>query len=245
MDLGLKNKRVFVMASSTGIGFAIAKTFAEEGAAVAICSSQEEKIKKAAEQIPNAVALIGDFNQEGSSKELTREAIQKLGGLDVLVTNAGGPPKGSFMDLSNDAWKQGFQGLWLAATEAIFEAAKAMKQQKYGRILLSTSTAAKQPIDHLTISNALRAGLLGLMKTLSKEFASHGITVNALLPGFIQTERLKKFPIPENELLKQIPAGRLGHPEEMAALAAFLGSDKAAYITGQAIACDGGLLKGI
>lgn len=243
MDLGLKKKRVLVQGSSSGLGFAIAKAFAEEGALVAICSRNPQKIQAAAQQIPSSAPFVCDLDQQGAAEKLVKEVIDKWGGIDCLVINTGGPPKGSFLDLSNSDWDKGFEKLYLSAIESMRAALPSMKEQKWGRILLSTSTAAKEPIKDLTISNALRSGLLGLMKTVSNEVASFGITVNALMPGFTKTERLAELKVPESELIKQVPAHRLGLPEEYAALALFLASSRAAYITGQAIACDGGLIK--
>jgi 3-oxoacyl-[acyl-carrier protein] reductase len=246
MDLGLQKKRAYVMAASTGIGFAIAKKLADEGAQVAISSSNQEKIIKAAEMIPGAIPLVADFHLEGASQATAEKAASKMGGIDILVTNAGGPPKGSFRDLSMQDWKTGFQTLWIAAIEAINVALRLMAENQWGRIIFSTSVAAKEPLSSiLTTSNALRSGLLGLMKTISQDFAKDGITVNTLMPGYVNTERLQKFPIPHEEIITKIPAGRLGDPEEIASLAAFIASEQAGYITGQAIACDGGLLKGV
>lgn len=245
MDLGLQNKRAAVQGASSGLGFAVAKALADEGARVVICSRDPSRIQAAARAIPHAHPLAIDLDQPGSGARFVREAAAHLGGLDILVTNSGGPPKGDFSSLSSQDWDAGYRRLWQSAIESIREALPFMKAQRFGRILLSTSTAAKEPIPHLTISNAYRAGLLGLMKSLSLEAASHNITVNALLPGFTRTKRMEDWGVPLDQIAKEIPLGRLAEPEEFGALAAFLASSRAAYITGQAIACDGGLLKGI
>ena len=245
MDLQLRGKRVLVQGSSSGLGFAIAKTYAEEGAKVAICSRDQKRIEEAARKIPGSIPLIADLSHKGDGARIVREVVQQWGGIDILITNSGGPTKGVFLKISVEDWEKGFRDLWLGALESIHEALPHMQKQKWGRILLSTSTAAKEPIFSLTISNALRSGLLGLMKTLSMEIARDSITVNALLPGYTKTNRLAELGSSETELTQTIPIGRLGKPEEYAALAAFLGSEKAAYITGQAIACDGGLIRGL
>lgn len=245
MDLGLKNKRVVVQGSSTGLGFAIAKAFSQEGAKVAICSTNEKRIKEAAANIPGSHPIVINLDIPGNGKRLIQQAVQLLGGIDILVTNTGGPPKGDFAELTLQDWEQGFHRLWQSAVESMLEALPHMKKQKWGRILLNTSTSAKEPIPHLTVSSGFRAGLIGLMKSLSREVAPHHITVNALLPGYTRTDRLAELKIPEEKLLSEIPMGRLAEPEELASLAVFLGSAKAAYITGQAVACDGGLIKGI
>ncbi len=245
MNLGLQKKRVLVQGSSSGLGLAIAKAFAAEGASVAICSRDQKRIEQAAKEIPGAVGFVCDLDKKGAPTQLVKDVVSKLGGIDVLVVNTGGPPKGLFADLSLDAWQEGFQKLYLSAIESMQAALPHMRKQKWGRILFSTSTAAKQPIAKLTVSNSLRSGLLGLMKTVSQEVAAEGITVNALMPGSTRTERLAELGRSEAELVQEIPAKRLGEPEEYAALAVFLASQQAGYITGQAIACDGGLIKAL
>lgn len=244
MDLGLKKKRVLVQGSSSGLGFAIAKAFAREGALVAMCSRDKERIETASEQVPSSIPYVCDLDQTGAAKKLIEQVADTWGGIDILVTNTGGPPKGNFLEISLADWQKGFQRLYLSTIESIRAVLPLMQGQKWGRILLSTSTAAKEPIKALTVSNALRSGLLGLMKTISNEAAPHAITVNALLPGYTKTERLAELKVSDEELIRHIPANRLGLPEEYAALALFLASEQAAYITGQAIACDGGLIKG-
>ncbi len=245
MDLGLKGKRVLIQGSSGGLGFSIAKAFADEGAIVVICSRDEERIQQAASKIPGAIGIACDLTQKGAGSQLVKKVIEKLGGVDILVTNTGGPPKGPFTALSLDSWQTGFDQLYMSAVESMLAVLPGMKAQKWGRILLSTSTAAKEPIAGLTISNSLRPGLLGLMKSVALEVAADGVTVNALLPGYTKTDRLAELGISEDSLVRDIPAGRLGTAEEYAALAVFLGSRQAGYITGQAIAGDGGLIRGL
>lgn len=244
MDLGLKKRRVLVQGASSGLGFAIADAFAKEGAEVAICSRDEEKLMAAAKKIPGAKGFVCDLDAKGNAKKLIEDVVSSLGGIDILITNTGGPPKGSFLDLSLGDWEIGFEKLYLSVIESVQAALPHMKKQKWGRILFSTSTAAKEPIAGLTVSNAIRSGLLGLMKTVSQEVAQDGITVNALMPGYTKTERLAELRTSEQTLIQDIPAKRLGLPEEYAALAVFLASERAGYITGQAIACDGGLIRG-
>lgn len=161
------------------------------------------------------------------------------------MTNAPGPKVGNFVDLTPDDWEKGYHSLWMSAIQSIQAALPHMKKQKWGRIILSTSTSFRQPIPELTISNSYHPGLLGVMKTVALEVAGDGITVNAIMPASIHTRRMDDFKLPLNELAAQVPAGRLGKPEEFASLALFLGSEQAAFITGQAIACNGGTIKGI
>ena len=243
MDFGLKKKRVLVQGSSSGLGFAMAKAFSEEGAIVSICSRNKERIKSASKQIPKSIFFTCDLDRKGANQQLIHNVIEKLGGIDILVINTGGPLQGRFLDLSLSDWQYGFEKLYLSAVESMMAVLPFMKSQKWGRILLSTSTTAKEPRTALVISSALRSGLLGLMKTVSNEVAADRITVNALMPGYIKTERLTELKLSEEELVQEIPTKRLGTAEEYAALAVFLASEQAAYVTGQAIACDGGLIR--
>jgi len=245
MDLGLKDKRALVMGSSTGIGRGIAEALAAEGARVALCARNCDALEKAAAAIPNAAAFPCDLSHPGAAAELVRSVAAKFGGLDILVTNTGGPPKGDFEQVTTEQWQAGFQGLFLSAVESIRAALPGMKEQRWGRIVMVTSLSAKEPIAGLTVSNAIRAGLAGLANSISREVAAHGVTINILMPGYTDTERLKELGADLNNLAESIPARRLGRPDELGALAAFLASEKAAYITGQAIAVDGGRLLSI
>ena len=245
MDLKIKNKRALVFGASSGLGYAIAQSLIQEGVKVAISSSNEGRVQKAARELGATLALVGNLQKPGEASKVVNQVIKEWGGIDILVTNTGGPPKGLFMDLKPEQWQEGFQNLWMSAVEAMQSSIPSMIQNKWGRMMLVTSAAAREPIMGLTISNGLRAGLLGLTKNLSQEVAQYGITVNALLPGYTRTERLKELKVPEDKITSQIPARRLGEPEEFAALATFLASEQAAYLTGQMIAVDGGYLHGI
>ena len=245
MELHLKGKRALVQGASSGLGRAIAEALVREGAKVAVSSSNPDRIAIAAREMGAAAGIAADLSRPGAGTALIQQVERQLGGLDILVTNTGGPPKGPFEELTPAQWQEGFQSLWLSATDSIRAALPGMRQRKWGRILLVTSAAAREPMAGLNISNGLRAGLLGLTKSISNEVARDGITINALLPGYTDTERLQELNIPTDKITSQIPAGRLGKPEELAALAAFLASEPAAYVTGQAIACDGGYLRSI
>lgn len=245
MDLGLKDRRALVLGASSGLGRAIAGALAHEGARVAICARGEERLVAAAKAIDAAFWAVADLDQEGVVEALVNDVRQKLGGIDILVTNTGGPETGAFASITRSDWQIGFERLWLSAANAIQAVLRGMQTQKWGRIVLITSISAKEPLADLTISNALRAGLLGMANSLSREVAAAGVTVNAVLPGYTRTERLAELGIAESDLVSRIPAGRLGAPEELAAVVAFLCSTQAAYLTGQAIACDGGFLRGI
>jgi 3-oxoacyl-[acyl-carrier protein] reductase len=177
--------------------------------------------------------------------KVLRQANEKLGGVDILVANTGGPPAGGFEAISDEAWRKAFESLWISAVDLIRGALPGMRQRRWGRIMIVTSISAREPLPDLMISNALRPGLHGLVNALSREVAAEGVTVNAIMPGFTLTERIREVGIDEQQAAAQIPARRMGRPEELAALAAFLASEQAGYICGQAIACDGGFSRSI
>lgn len=245
MDLGLKGRRALVLGSSAGLGFAVASEMVREGARVALCSRSEERIRAAAANMGAALGIAADLAVPGATQSVVDKVREAFGGLDILVINTGGPGSGSIMEVTDKEWQEGFQSLWMGAVEAIRAAAPVMKQGKWGRIILITSVYAREPQPWLTLSSGLRAGLLAITKTASLELAEHGVTVNAVLPGYHDTERLREFKIPTEQMTSQIPARRLGRPEELGALVTFLASDRAGYITGQSIAIDGGWMKGV
>jgi 3-oxoacyl-[acyl-carrier protein] reductase len=244
MDLKLRGKKVLVMGSSTGLGKAIAKSFIAEGADVALCSRSADRLEKAAHELGCNYFFPCDLSKPGQAKEVVEKTIKHLGGIDILVTNTGGPKKGNFADVTELQWQEDFQSLWMSVVEALKVALPHMKQNHFGRVLLVTSLAAKEPIAGLTTSNGLRAGLSGLIKSIANEYAPFGITLNLLLPGYTDTERLRELNLTEEKIKQLIPAGRLGNPQELADLAVFLASPLSAYTTGQSIAIDGGALKG-
>ena len=244
MDLALKGKTALVMGASAGIGFAIAKELAAEGARVAICSRDQGRVTQAAAEI-GATPFVADLSKPLAAKSLVEEVQKKFAPVDILVTNSGGPPRGAFLELTNAQWETQFTNLWMSVVDSVRAVIPPMQKKKWGRIIFVTSVAAREALPNLTISNGYRAGLLGLMKTLSNEFASDGITINALLPGYTRTERLTETGRSLDEMARSVPAKRIGEPEELAAVAAFLASGRASYVCGQAIAVDGGYLKGI
>jgi len=242
MNFGLEGKRALVFGASSGLGRAIAQALIGEGVQVAICSRDRSRIRTAADELGAALGLVCDLAQPGAGKAAVEQLLGTWETLDIVVMNTGGPNKGTFEEVTDDQWQAGFQNLWLGAVDAFRTALPTMRKSRWGRLLLVTSAAAKEPMASLTISNGLRAGLTGLAKSLSQEVARDGITVNCLLPGYTDTERLRELGLAAEKITALVPAGRLGKPEELAALAAFLCSRQAGYITGQAIAVDGGYL---
>ncbi len=243
MDLGIAGKRALVLGASAGLGRAVAQALVQEGARVAMVSRDAGRIEAARLALGAEVAFALDLDLPGAGQRAVELAVAALGGVDILCVNTGGPPKAQFAAVTLDAWQHGFQSLFLSAVETMQAALPAMRAQRWGRILLVTSVAAKEPMPALTVSNALRAGLLGLTKTLSDEVAGDGVTVNALLPGFTRTSRMAQLGLTDADIASQVPARRMGEPQEFAAVAVFLASVPAAYVTGQAIACDGGWLR--
>jgi 3-oxoacyl-[acyl-carrier protein] reductase len=262
VDLGLSDKVALVAASSRGLGYAIAHELAAEGASIVICARNEGRLSEAAREIASAtgarvVSVAADVARPADVSNLVGRALEAFGRVDVLVTNSGGPPPGTFESTSLEAWRAAVDILLTSAVELTRAVLPRMKERRFGRILNVTSITVKQPIDNLILSNALRAAVTGMARTLANEVASFGITVNNLLPGYTRTERLSELATATASrtggapadfyarLEREIPARRLGEPRELAALCAFLASERASYVTGQSIAVDGGWIKGL
>ena len=262
MNLGLEGKVALVAAASRGLGRAIAEELAAEGASLVLCARGEEALRDAADAIAAASgrhvhAVVADVSTLSGIEHVVAEAHSAFGRVDVLVTNSGGPPSGPFEEHDWDAWQRGVDLLLRSSVELTRHLLPGMKQRRWGRILAVTSIAVKQPVEGLVLSNALRAGVTGAMRTLANEVAPFGVTVNTLLPGYTRTERVEQLDRARAEregvtaadvrrrVEAQIPMGRLGEPREFAALAAFLASERASYLTGQAVAVDGGWIKGL
>lgn len=244
MNLELKGKKALVLGSSTGLGRAVAESLLAEGADVCIVSRSAENISKTAKEIGATHFETADLSQKGETTKLVERVLAKMGQIDILVCNTGGPKKNNFLEVTDEQWHEDFQSLWMSPVEAMRILLPKMKEKNYGRILMITSLAAKEPLPGLTTSNGLRAGLAGLSKSIVNEYAAFGITVNLLLPGYTDTDRIKALNLSETKVKEMVPAGRLGEPHELADLATFLASKKGAYINGQSIAVDGGVLRG-
>lgn len=262
MDLGIKGKVAAVAGASSGLGYAIARALLLEGAKVSICARNEENLGSAVSRLTAETGgdiryLVADVTRPEEARAFVRSASLPSGGLDILVTNAGGPPTTTFMDSTEDLWQSGFELSLRSVISMAHEAVPKMEAGGWGRIINVTSISVKQPIDGLILSNSIRAGVVGLAKTLSFEVASKGITVNNVCPGYTATERVQDLArerattlnVEPSQIVEgweeSIPVGRLGQPEELADLVTFLASDRAAYITGTTIQVDGGYCRGL
>lgn len=258
MNLGLADKVALVCGASRGLGRAIAGELVSEGASVAICSRDGERLAAAASELgPDVLAVPADLAVPGEPTRAVDATVERFGRLDVLVSNTGGPPAGTHDTLSLEDWDRATALLLRSTVELAAAALPGMKERGWGRILAVTSVAVKQPVDNLILSNSLRAAVTGYVATLAREVAKDGITANTILPGYTSTERVTELNRANAEregvdaaeiqarLEASIPLGRLAEPEEFAALAAFLASERAGYITGGAFAVDGGWLRGL
>jgi 3-oxoacyl-[acyl-carrier protein] reductase len=262
MDLGLTNKVAMVAGASRGLGFAVARALSKEGVKVSISSRDPEAIGWAAERIRKETGgevldMAADVTSAEALAGWHKATIERFGGLDLLYTNSGGPPAGPAMGQDDAAWQKTFELLLLSAVRLVRLAAPSMAERGGGAIVLPTSTAVKEPIPNLALSTVMRSSLPALSKVLAQELAPKNIRVNHLIPGRIDTDRVKEFDglnaqrlgIPVEEVRQRsaatIAMGRYGDPDEFAAAAVFLFSNAASYITGATLAVDGGLLRGI
>jgi 3-oxoacyl-[acyl-carrier protein] reductase len=261
VDLGLRDKVAFVAGGSKGLGKAVAMELSKEGAKVAICAREHPELPWAVEEIRSltggeVIGIPADLSISDQARGFIRRGREHFGTVDILVNNAGGPPDSKFLEINEDEWKFAFRLNLLSAITMIREALPIMIEKRWGRIINLASVAVKQPIDGLILSNTIRIGIVGLAKTLSNELALYNITVNNICPAYTMTERVRKLSaeiarkkgISPDEVIRdwesQIPMGRLGKPEEIGALAAFLASERAGFITGDSIQIDGGWCKG-
>ncbi|MFI5185593.1 MAG: SDR family oxidoreductase [Chitinophagales bacterium] len=253
MELGLKNKVAFIAASSQGLGKSVAMELAMEGAKIIICGRNKENLEHTKHEIEKGtkgevLAVAGDLSIAFEREQVIKTALQAYNTIDILITNTGGPPAGKFEEFKQEDWDKAYYSLLISAVGLINGFLPGMKQQRWGRIISITSMAVKQPINNLVLSNSVRASVVGLIKTLSNELALYNITVNNVMPGYTETERLKELieTTPSFTSAKsEIPMGRFGTPEEFAVAVTFLASERASYITGVSLAIDGGWIKNL
>lgn len=260
MDLGLKDKIAVVTAASRGLGQAVALQFAREGAHVVIFARDAERLAGVQAEIEGqggqALAVQGDVTIQADVDRLVQAALDRFGRLDILITNAGGPPPGAFTTLSIEQWEAACQLTLLSAVRLVQAVVPTMQRQNSGAIVSINSMTVKHPIGNLMLSNSIRDAVNGLMKTLSLELAADGIRVNSVLPGWTRTERVASIVAGraqasgqsaaevEAAITRDIPLGRMGQPDEFARAVVFLASPAASYITGQSLLVDGGMYRG-
>lgn len=250
MDLGITGRRALVTGASSGLGLATARALAANGVSVVLASRSRERLDTAATTIvPNHGATVhvavADVSDPDAARDLITRSVEMLGGVDILVANAGGPPPGNFASTAFDAYEAALR-LNLLSTVALCQAAlPAMIERRWGRVVAITSSSVREPIDRLILSNTARAGVTGFLKTVAREVAPHGVTVNSLQPGLHATDRLTSLYGDLDAVAAAIPSRTLGDPDDFGHVAAFMCSDHAKFITGAAIPLDGGALHGL
>ena len=250
MDLRIEGKTALVMGASKGIGLAIAGALAGEGVRVAMASRSRERVEAAAKEIEgDTTAFEADTDDLDWLAALPDEVASKVGPVEILITNTGGPPLGGALDHEREVWEEAYRSLVLAPLVLADAVLPGMRERKWGRIVNVGSSSVREPIPHLTLSNANRMAAIGLFKTLATEVASDGITVNTVATGRFATDRLAEnwgsWEEMEAKAPEGIPAGRLGQPEEFGDLVAFICSERAAYLTGAVVPLDGGMLRSV
>ena len=246
MDLGLTGRTAIVCGASAGIGLAIAEAFSEEGANVAMFARRRSLLEREAERL-NALPVQGDVTSPRDLELLVERTLKAYGGVDVVVNNSGGPPRGSVLEATPDALEDAVALLLLSAVHLTLLCLPHLRVSGRGRVINIESSTVREPADDLALSNAVRPAVVGWMKTLARDVARDGITVNTIAPGRIDTARLREAHPegPTPDAVAPIPAGRFGTPREIADVVCFLASERASYVTGTVIPVDGGLTRGL
>jgi 3-oxoacyl-[acyl-carrier protein] reductase len=245
MDLGIEGKVALVTGASKGLGLGVATALASEGASVAIASRSEERIRDAADHI-GARPFVHDTGDADSAQGLIDRVQDELGPVDILVTNSGGPPASpDALSFTRVQWRDAYEMLLVGALALVEAALPGMRERGWGRVLSLSSSVVREPSPVLVLSAAHRAGLLAALKTIARQVAPDGVTINTLLPGLIATDRVKELGADNPDRVASLPAGRLGTTEEFGAAAAFLCSKQAGYITATTLLVDGGAARAI
>jgi 3-oxoacyl-[acyl-carrier protein] reductase len=246
MDLGLKGRVAIVGGSSEGIGLAIAESLADEGANVAMFARRRDVLEREAERI-GALAVRGDVRDPRDLENLVVRTIEAFGGIDILVNNSGGPPRGPALEADATALEDAVELLLLSTVRLTLRCLPHLERSEHGRVITMASSSVREPIENLALSNAVRPGVVGWMKTLAREVGPREITVNMIATGRVDTARVREvYPDgPTEEDLRSIPLRRLARTRELADVVTFLASDRAAYITGALVPVDGGLTRGL
>jgi 3-oxoacyl-[acyl-carrier protein] reductase len=242
MDLGIAGRRAAIAAASSGLGLATAKALAQEGVKVVVCGRDPSRIQEAAASIGgDAVGLVADVSTTRGARQFVERSRETLGGLDILVTNAGGPPPGNFTSTDVEAYPEAIALNLMSVIAMCKEAVPGMREQRWGRVVAITSISVRQPLPGLILSNTARAGATGFLKTLAREIAAEGVTVNSIQPGVHRTRRVEEIYGSQIDAASQaIPAGVLGSADDFGRVAAFLCSESARFVTGAAIPVVGG-----
>ena len=245
MDLGITGKRAAVAASSGGLGLGVARALAEAGCRVVMNGRDPDRLADAAATVDGAIGIPGDVGTEAGAVGFVEGASDQLGGIDILVTNAGGPPAGTFATTPLTAYPGALELNLLSAVAMCHRAVPGMRERGWGRVLAITSISVRQPIGNLILSNTARAGLTGFLKTLATEVAPDGVTVNSLQPGLHATDRLQALGADLDQMAQGVPTRTIGDPDDFGRVAAFLCSESARFITGAALPVDGGSYPGL